>query len=90
MNQNSYDHTDWDAVKSDPNSLKAKYGRWIRSHDAEAYAYSNYDKVLDHLINDTPFENTDVPRGYVYRPWTIDDLQVQRNKGKIELQGDWS
>lgn len=38
----------------------------------------------------TPFENTNVPRGYVYKPWTIEELEVQRNKDKIELPGDWS
>lgn len=90
VNQDSYDHTDWDAVASNPDSMKAKYGRWIWSHDAEAYAYANYKKALDHLINGTPFENTNVPPGYVYKPWTIEELEVQKNKGRIELQGDWS
>jgi hypothetical protein len=82
VNQDSYEHTDWDTVAKNPDSMKAKYGRWIWIHDAEDYSQENYDKALDHLISGTSFENTNVPTGYVYKPWTIDDLEVQKKCGK--------
>lgn len=90
VNQNSYEHTDWDAAASNPDSMKAKYGRWIWNHDAEGYACENYEKALNHLVNGAPFENTNVPLGYVYSSWTIEELEVQQKRGRIELDGDWS
>ena len=90
VNQDSYQHADWDAVVRNPEVMKAKYGRWIWSHDVERYSSENYGNVLNHLISGTPFENTNVPPGYVYRPWTIDEVEAQRVRGGIELEGDWS
>lgn len=91
INQSNYTNTDWEAVSKNPSAIKAKYGDWIWKHDAEQYAYENYGKALLHLVSGTPFQNTNVPVGLVYKPWTIDDLRAFDQEGKkIELQGDWS
>lgn len=90
VNQNSYEHTDWVAVAKNPDSMKAKYGRWIWSHDAESYAQEHFEKALDHVINGAPFKNENFPVGYVYKPWTIEELEIQKKSGGIELEGDWS
>lgn len=50
----------------------------------------NYDEVLAHLKNGTPFQSTNIPPGHVYKPWTIDELLQAKESGKeIELDGDW-
>jgi hypothetical protein len=65
-------------------------GRWIWAHDAEQYAYDNYDAALSHLLTGTPFRNTNIPPGYDYIPWTIQELFELINARKpIEFEGDW-
>ncbi len=76
---NAYNKTDWEAVKQNPDLLKAKYGYWIWSHDAEKYAYDNYDKAAQHILEGTPFTNTNIPPDYVYKPWTIDEALAEEN-----------
>ncbi|KAJ6126698.1 hypothetical protein N7523_002310 [Penicillium sp. IBT 18751x] len=65
-------------------------GSWIWGHDPEQYATDNYDNVLAHLRDGTPFQSTNIPPGHVYKPWTIDELLKARESGEeIELDGDW-
>jgi hypothetical protein len=47
---------------------------WLYGEDAEAYARENYDAVVEHLDKGLPFKNTNVPPGYEYTDWTIDDM----------------
>ncbi|KAF3759879.1 hypothetical protein M406DRAFT_14143, partial [Cryphonectria parasitica EP155] len=68
-----------------------RYSRWIVTHDAEAYARERFAEALDHLQKGTPFRNTNLPPGMVYRPWTADTLLAQKERGEpTVLDGDWS
>lgn len=63
---------------------------WIWKHNPEQYAVENYNKALEHLLDGKPFQNTNIPPGHVYKPWTIDELLDAKKSGKeIELDGDW-
>jgi len=65
-------------------------GSWIWQHDPELYAIENYSKALDNLVNGSPFRNTNIPAGYVYQPWTIDEVLKAMEMGEeIVLDGDW-
>jgi hypothetical protein len=69
---------------------KGLLGTWIWRHDPERYAIENYEKALMHLVEGTPFSNTNIPPGHVYQPWTIDELLSASGRGeKIVLDGDW-
>ena len=79
------------ALAKNPESLLGKWGRWIWTHDPEKYAYDNFEKAKEHLIGGTPFVNTNIPPGYKYKPWNIDELLAIGESGKpIVLEGDWS
>ena len=91
VNQETYQHTDWDAVAKNPNAIKASYGSWIWAHDAEKYAYENYGKAFRSILSGEPFENTNIPPGHVLEPWKIDELLELQKEGKtLKLDGDWS
>ena len=67
-------------------------GKWINLHDPEAYVYDNYHKCLNHLISGAPFSNTNIPPGFTYEPWTIDELLKAADDEDRETvdPGDWS
>ena len=68
-----------------------EYGRWIWAHSPEKYAYENYGKALRSLVDGTPFQNTNIPPGYKYKPWSLDELYERIDRGeKVEFEGDWS
>ncbi|KAJ3498615.1 hypothetical protein NLG97_g978 [Lecanicillium saksenae] len=65
-------------------------GSWLFDHDPEAYARDNYDKALAHLVDGTPFQNTNKPANIEYQPWTIEGLMEAQERGKRTiLDGDW-
>jgi len=67
-----------------------RMGKWILAHDPEDYALQNYHKALAHLLDQTPFQNTNTPPGLVYRPWTIESLLDAHEKGEATiLDGNW-
>ena len=66
-------------------------GRWINIHDPEAYVHNNYGKCLNHVVSGTPFQNTNIPPGYRYEPWTIDELlKASEEERETVDPGDWS
>ena len=70
-----------------------KVGNWVLKHDPEQYAYENFGTAFNHLVSDAPFTNTNIPKGYVHKTWTMASLAEQTSAGKSlsrELQGDWS
>ncbi|KJZ71296.1 hypothetical protein HIM_09306 [Hirsutella minnesotensis 3608] len=68
-----------------------EFGRWLIGHDPEAYAASKYDEALRHLQHGEPFKNTNTPPGMIYKPWTIETLVKDKEKGVATvLDGDWS
>ncbi|KAJ5809706.1 uncharacterized protein N7503_001924 [Penicillium pulvis] len=79
---------------SDAKTSQAKpvglLGTWIWQHDPEQYAIANYSKALANLDIGSPFDNTNIPAGYVYQPWTIDELLKSMEVGEeIVLKGNW-
>ncbi|KAI1328257.1 putative monooxygenase [Xylariaceae sp. FL0255] len=85
--------TDWDAVRADPQSVRLRYPRWLFGHDPEAYAYEKYGQAFAHLLGGAAFHNTNIPPGYTFVPWTIDEVHGDMAQGKrLEelLEGDWS
>lgn len=67
------------------------FSRWIVAHDAEAYARERFAEALDHLQKGTPFRNTNTPPGMEYRPWSINTLMDEKERGEpTVLDGDWS
>lgn len=70
--------------------LRRSTASWIWSHNPELYANKKYDEALAHVVDGTPFQNSNVPTGYTYQSWTIDELLALKEAGKeIPLEGDW-
>lgn len=60
-------------------------------HNPERYAYVNYGNALRNIVDGTPFQNTNIPPGYVYKPWTLQDIYNTLAEGKkLKFDGDWS
>ncbi|KAF2186194.1 FAD/NAD(P)-binding domain-containing protein [Zopfia rhizophila CBS 207.26] len=72
--------TDWDAVAANPEFLKLPQPEWLNGHDAEQYAYDNFDAVVSHLEKGTPFRSTSVPDGYVHEDWTIETMMAREGQ----------
>jgi hypothetical protein len=66
-------------------------GSWITKHHPEAYVYARWEECVNHLLNGAPFENTNIPPGYTYAPWTIDELlEAAKEERETVDSGDWS
>lgn len=86
----TFHNTDWDAVAKNPDILSHTTATWIMRHNPEQYAYDNYGKVVNHLLKGAPFENTNLPPGYKYKPWTVKELMdASDRKQPIVDEGDW-
>lgn len=66
-------------------------GRWITDHDPEVYVYQNWTRCVDHLVRGADFTNTNIPPGYSYKPWTIDECLKNANDGVLLTdEGNWT
>ena len=75
----------------DPKALGKLVGDWLAKHDSEKYTYENYDACAKHITEGTPFTNTNIPPGYIYEPWTVQDLVDAANEGRVvQDAGNWS
>lgn len=89
--------TDWSKVKLDPRRAAPKLPRWVWSHDPEAYAVDNFEKVVDGVRKEVPLSEEidgvqpNYPPGYRYEPWNIEDIMEDMRNGRpVELgAGDW-
>ncbi|KAF2811870.1 FAD/NAD(P)-binding domain-containing protein [Mytilinidion resinicola] len=63
--------TDWEGVANNPAFLKLPQPVWLNGHDAEQYAYDNFDAVTANVLKQAPFTSTNVPEGHVHEDWTI-------------------
>ncbi|CAG7941447.1 unnamed protein product [Penicillium salamii] len=90
-NRELYHNTDWDAVAKNPETMGKMVGDWLVHHDPEQYAYDNYEKCAEHLVNGTAFKNTNSVPGYEYKPWTVKELLDASERGApVQDEGDWS
>ena len=81
------------AKNKDTSKLKSSLGKWLVEHDPEAYAKENYYAAAQALETGAEFQNTNVPPGLKYRPWTIDGLVEAIAIGDTVgtfFDGDWS
>ncbi|KAJ5808969.1 hypothetical protein N7474_010238 [Penicillium riverlandense] len=62
---------------------------WIWRHNPERYAIENYEAARTHLEDGKPFQNSNIPPGHVYQPWTIDEMLRVIAAGELHLDGDW-
>lgn len=92
INQSHYLKPEWgQKAVEDASGVKSQYGWWIWAHNPERYSYDNYGKALRSLVDGTPFENTNIPRGYKYQPWSLKDIYETLERGeKLKFEGDWS
>ncbi|CAH0055641.1 unnamed protein product [Clonostachys solani] len=68
-------------------------GKWLWAHNPELYARDNFDRATLHLRNKEPFQNTNLPKGYVYEDWTLEGEIERETSGRsldIHATGDWS
>ena len=66
-------------------------GRWVIQHDPEQYVYDSWSKCVNHIVSGAPFQNTNIPPGYTYKPWTIDELlNAAADEREMVDAGDWS
>ncbi|POS72455.1 monooxygenase [Diaporthe helianthi] len=88
--------TDWTKVKLDPRRAQPQLPSWVFDHDSEAYAYENYDQVVESMKKGIPFDEDDsippnYPPGYKYEEWNIEQIMEDVRSGKpVDLgPGDW-
>lgn len=72
--RHKYHQTDWKAYEKNPDFLALPQPAWLYGSDAESYGYDNYDAVVSHLKNGTPFRNSNVPEDYVHEDWTVESM----------------
>lgn len=80
-------------VKTDPEKIRVRFPKWLFQHDPEAYVYEKYGQAFAHVVMGTKFENTNLPPGHTFVPWSIEQIfeDVKNGKGVIDfLDGDWS
>ena len=85
--------TDWDAIKQDPKAIRIRFPKWLFRHDPEAYVYEKYGQAFAHLVAGAEFQNTNLPPGHKFVPWTVEEVHKDIAQGKkLEefLDGDWS
>ena len=60
---------------------------WVYKHDAEQYAFDNWLPCVHHILHAAPFENTNIPPGKKYEPWTVQGLieEAKRNDAKAKI-----
>ncbi|KAF7548609.1 hypothetical protein G7Z17_g6938 [Cylindrodendrum hubeiense] len=77
--------TDWEAVKKNPEFLRMPQPGWLYGHDAEKYAGEKYEEAASHILNGTPFVSTNIPEGYVYEEWTVEEMMAKENKSNASF-----
>ncbi|UPX11207.1 Salicylate 1-monooxygenase [Ascochyta rabiei] len=77
--------------KEDLKPIKKMVGDWLTYYNPKEYTYKNYEKCAEHLRTGAPFENTNLPPGYKYKPWTVRELLDASERGEeLHDEGDWS
>ncbi|KAK1624454.1 hypothetical protein BDP81DRAFT_464608 [Colletotrichum phormii] len=79
------------AAKGGPMGL----GKWIWTHDPAKYATDKFAEGRSHLENGTPFEHTNLPKGFKWEPnWTMQgEIEIEKqgiHTPDLKMNGDWS
>lgn len=91
----SLHHVDMSLLKEGKNPFQNVFhqGRWIWQHKPEDYARDQFTAALDHLQTGAPFENTNLPKGHVYKDWDVESELRKQAAGvpsQLMTNGDWS
>jgi hypothetical protein len=70
-----------------PMKIAQLVGKWLHNHDAEAYVHEKWESCKVALETGRGFTNTNLPPGYTYQPWTIDEMLAGNN---LIDEGDWT
>lgn len=91
INQFKRQKPDFEKIRENPELVKLSFAPWIWDHDPEAYAVESWGKVVQSFVDGKEgWRNTNVPPGFEYRKWTLDDMLRLEKEGKdIEVVGDW-
>lgn len=91
MNREKWNTDNFEKVKRNPQEAAQSIGRWLSNHDPEQYAYDNWQACMSHIVRGTPFQNSNLPPGYTYKPWTMDELmEAATEDGQMPTDpGDW-
>nr|XP_036582071.1 FAD binding domain protein [Colletotrichum truncatum]KAF6790628.1 FAD binding domain protein [Colletotrichum truncatum] len=82
---------DLEKTQNSQASATRPLGDWVLKHDPTEYAYENYNTCAEHILKGTPFTNTNSPKGYTYKPWTVKELLEASARGEVVIDdGDWS
>ena len=69
----------------------SRLGSWFFDHDPERYAVESYENALAHVMDNKPFQNTNVPSGVDCAHWTMDGLANALDHGDPTIfDADWS
>lgn len=67
-------------------------GSWVWKHDPERYAWTNFSACESHLKHGTPFANSNLPAGHVFKSWTLASEAERVRRGEqsdLKKNGYW-
>ncbi|KAL0944935.1 FAD binding domain protein [Colletotrichum truncatum] len=83
-----------EVMKHAPKGGPMGLGKWIWTHNAEAYATERFAEARAHLTEGASFEHTNLPKGFNWQPWSMqEELEKEKqgiNTPDLKLNGDWS
>lgn len=89
--------TNWEKVKLNPRKAAPMLPKWIWNHDPEIYAEETYEKVVNSIRSEVPWQEDDsippnYPPGYKFETWSIDQIIEDKKQGRDTVlgAGDWS
>ncbi|KAF7192510.1 FAD-dependent monooxygenase fsr3 [Pseudocercospora fuligena] len=95
VNRDELHHSNLKAMAEGPADAHIgffKIGRWVWDHNAEEYAKENFEACLEHVRDGKPFENTNLPPGHKYQPWSLESETKRMEAGErstLKENGDW-
>ncbi|RAH55757.1 monooxygenase [Aspergillus piperis CBS 112811] len=70
-----------------------RQGKWIWTHNPEQYATTEFYRARSCLESGAEFHNTNLPPGYVWTPWTIEEEMAKEKAGvhsqDLKKNGYW-
>ncbi|KAI1462168.1 hypothetical protein F4805DRAFT_475330 [Annulohypoxylon moriforme] len=82
-----------DVVKENKPHGPLSIGKWVWTHNPEKYAAENFVKAQAHLETGAHFDHTNLPIGFKWAPWSMQEEIEKQEKGivtDLKSNGDWS
>ncbi|KAM0312660.1 hypothetical protein ACHAPQ_012192 [Fusarium lateritium] len=90
-NRQQYHEATFQPAEGEARPAFPMVGSWSYKHDPEEYVYEMYGKCANHILGDSPFENTNYPTGHTFKIWTVKEMREVAERGdNIVDDGDWS